>query len=440
MNPKYFKIIALGCRTNQYEAQAYKRQLLALGYEDLPDDSKQADLCIVNTCTVTARADADSIRQIRRLAKANPKARMVVTGCYAQAARDEIESMEEVDQVVSNLSKESLIEEIFPKEDVPEFAINAFPGYSRAFVKVQDGCNSFCSYCIIPYVRGRSRSRALPGIVSEVKDLIESGYKEVVLTGINIGDFDGGNKKETLSSLLCALNELEGLERIRFSSIDPEDLQSDFIDALMNCEKATPSLHLVLQSGSDSVLQRMRRKYRSADYKRVVQELRQRNPDFAFSTDVIVGFPGESEEDFQKTLQFIQEIGFVKVHVFPYSTRPGTLAAKYDGLLPSKIISDRKKKLIEFSDAAFKDYRKRFIGKQMKFLVEASEKGQYLSGHTDNFLKAYLPKELCRPNEHLVVELVDDCFEDGFLAEIVSKIESQSAGQASQSMLQEISS
>lgn len=415
MTSKYFLIVSLGCRTNQYEAQAYRRQLLALGYQDLVEGAS-ADLCIVNTCTVTARADADSLRQIKRLAKTHPKARLVVTGCYAEAAQEELKMMEEVDHVVSNLRKESLIEEIFPKEDLPEFAINAFPGYSRAFVKVQDGCNSFCSYCIIPYVRGRSRSRSLKSIVAEVQALVANGYQEIVLTGINIGDFDGGNQKENLSSLLKALDALEGLARIRFSSIDPEDLNEDFIQALSTCKKACPSLHLVLQSGSDYILEKMRRKYRKKDFLRVVQRLRRENPDFAFTTDVIVGFPGEREEDFQQTLDLIEEVAFVKVHVFPYSKRPGTLAAKYEGQLSDTLISQRKKQLLECSEKAFIRDRKRFIGKKMQVLLEASEKDGYLTGHTDNFLKVYLDKDQCKANDLICVELLDDRFSDGFLA------------------------
>ena len=244
-----YQIVTLGCRTNQYESQAYRDQLEMMGYSQAPEGAG-ADICIVNSCTVTESADARSRHQIRHLIRANPGARVVVTGCMAESAPEEIRAIDGVSLVVPNPEKESLVEQLFPEEEVPEFSIRRFDAHTRAFVKVQDGCNSFCSYCIIPYVRGRSRSRKVPDILREVRDLVESGYKEVVITGINVGDFDDG----TLADLIRAVDKVDGLERIRVSSIDPDEVDADLMDAILNGQKTCPSMHIVLQAGSNVTL------------------------------------------------------------------------------------------------------------------------------------------------------------------------------------------
>src|SRR5579872_2718778 len=331
MNKK-FKIVTLGCRTNQYESQAYADQLRRMGYAEAQAD-EEATLCIVNTCTVTESADSSSRHQIRHLAKQHPHAQLVVTGCLAERLPEEIAKISGVTQIVPNQKKEELLSLVFPDEEIPEFTIEQFAAHTRAFVKVQDGCNSFCTYCIIPYVRGRSRSRSVPEIVREIETLVANGYKEVVLTGINIGDFDGnpaeGETPTRLADLVRTADKIPGLERIRISSIDPDEVDEDLTDAVLNGQKTCPSLHLVLQSGSNVILKRMNRKYTRHIFLDTVERLRKAQPDFTFTTDLIVGFPGETEADFEESLEVMRAVKFAKVHMFPYSERKRTRAAQF---------------------------------------------------------------------------------------------------------------
>ena len=294
---KKFKIISLGCRTNQYESQAYHDQLISLGYS-VAEEGEEAEICIVNTCTVTESADSSSRHAIRQLAKENRESKLLVTGCFAERQTELVKQIEGVTHVVPNREKEQLLTAIFPEEELPEFSIKRFEAHTRAFVKVQDGCNSFCTYCIIPYVRGRSRSRRVEEIIQEIKDLIANGYKEVVLTGINIGDFDGGvaegDRPVRLAELVRLVDRLPGLERLRVSSIDPDEVDDELADAILNGKTTCPSMHIVLQSGSNVILKRMNRKYTRQIFLETIERLREANPDFTFTTDVIVGFPGET--------------------------------------------------------------------------------------------------------------------------------------------------
>jgi threonylcarbamoyladenosine tRNA methylthiotransferase MtaB len=327
---KKFKILTLGCRTNQYESQAYNDQLGGMGYTPA-SEGEIADLCIVNTCTVTESADSHSRHAIRQLVRDHPGAKVVVTGCMAERQPELIREIEGVSHVVSNLDKENLISQLFPEEETPEFSIKNFDAHTRAFVKVQDGCNSFCTYCIIPYVRGRSRSRTLKDILQEIENLVSNGYKEIVLTGINIGDFDGnpseGMPPTRLADLVRAVDRIPGLERIRVSSIDPDEIDDDLTDAILNGQKTCHSMHVVLQSGSNIILKRMNRKYTRQVFLETIERLRQAAPDFTVTTDIIVGFPGETDADFDETLDVMRQVQFAKVHMFPYSDRPRTRAA-----------------------------------------------------------------------------------------------------------------
>lgn len=385
---KKFKIVALGCRTNQYEAQAYRDQLLSLGYTQANDD-EEAELCIVNTCTVTESADASSRHEIRQLAQKNPGSRLVVTGCSVERQKDKIDGIPGVTHVIPNAHKEVLLEKVFPEESIPEFSIQNFEAHTRAFVKVQDGCNSFCTYCIIPYVRGRSRSRKLPEILQEVKNLVENGFKEVVLTGINIGDFDGNpgeNEPQIrLSELVRAVDAVPGLERLRISSIDPDEVDSDLLDAVLNGRTTCPSMHVVLQSGSNVILKRMNRKYTRQIFLETVDRLRRAHRDFTFTTDVIVGFPGETEIDFQETLDVMQEVKFAKVHMFPYSPRPRTRAALYPNRVPHELIAERKQRVLHMAEKIAYELRQEYVGRTMKVLMESDQ-----TGHTENFLQVHL--------------------------------------------------
>lgn len=392
---KRFKIHTLGCRTNQYESEGYRSQLQTLGYE-AATEGEAADLCIVNTCTVTEAAHRQSVNDVKKLIKMGAK--VVVTGCAAEKNPEAFLGA----QVVSNKEKEQLIGRVFPDLEVPEFKINQFEAHTRAFVKVQDGCNSFCTYCIIPYVRGRSRSRPVDDILREVEGLVAHGYKEVVLTGINVGDFT-----PSLAELIRLVDKVPGLKRVRLSSIDPDEVSEDLQEAILSGQNTCPSLHLVLQSGSNIILKRMNRKYTRQIFQEAVDRLRAACPDFTFTTDVIVGFPGETEADHAETLALIQDVQFAKVHMFPYSVRERTRAALYPDKVAPEIISRRKAEVIQAAEEAAYALRERFIGKEMEILTENGE-----GGHTANFLPVLWTGE----SNQLVSVIVEGNSPKGLLA------------------------
>lgn len=390
---KTFKVATLGCRTNQYESQAYVDQLKALGYVEA-GEGEVAELCIVNTCTVTASADSSSRHQIRQFARAHPESRLVVTGCFVENAADEVRAIPGVTDLVFNKQKEQLLNIILPQEEVPEFSIEHFSAHTRAFVKVQDGCNSFCSYCTIPYTRGRSRSRATVEVLKEVETLVGNGFKEVVLTGINIGDFEDGTSR--LVDLVRAVDGVEGLCRLRVSSIDPDEVDEPLVDAILEGRSCCPSMHIVLQSGSNSILKRMNRKYTRQVFMNTINYLRSRAPDFTFTTDIIVGFPGETEADFQDTLDLMDEVKFAKVHMFPYSDRKRTKSFTYPNKVPPAVIAERKGRLMRKAEEIGHALREGYVGRRMRVLIESEERPGVFAGHTENFLQVVVEKEgLC---------------------------------------------
>lgn len=396
---KKFAVATLGCRTNQYESAAYAKQLKEMGYTEACD-GEEADICIINTCTVTEGADRSSRHQIRQISRQHPGAKVVVTGCLADRLPQEIGQMDEVDLVVLNRDKDKLLEQVFPDEKLPEFAIDQFGGHTRAFVKVQDGCNSFCTYCIIPYVRGRSRSRKVDSILEEVRGLVANGYKEVVITGINVGDFDGGDDpKVSLAELVKLVDQIEGLERIRISSIDPDEVDDALLDAVVNGKKTCHSMHIVLQSGSNAILKRMNRKYTRQIFLESIDRLKAASADFTFTTDIIVGFPGETVQDFEDTLDLMRKVKFAKVHMFPYSPRERTRAATYPNQIAPDVMNQRKQEVLRLSEQIAFDLRASYVGRIMPVLLENGE-----SGHTDNFLEVFVPAEGLAPNQIVMVE------------------------------------
>jgi threonylcarbamoyladenosine tRNA methylthiotransferase MtaB len=392
---KKFKIVTLGCRTNQYESQGYADQLRTLGYTPA-EEGQVADVCIVNSCTVTESADSSSRHQIRQLLREHSGAKIAVTGCMAESAPEIIRELGKEIYLVPNARKEKLVAELFPEKVLPEFKIEQFDDHTRAFVKVQDGCNSFCTYCTIPYVRGRSRSRQMEDILDEVKGLIANGYKEVVVTGINVGDFDGGGR---LADLVRAIDRVSGLERLRISSIDPDEVDEDLADAVLNGKTTCPSMHIVLQAGSNITLKRMNRKYTRQIFLEAVEKMVQRNPDFTVTTDVIIGFPGETEADFRETIDVMQRVRFAKVHMFPFSPRARTRAALYPNPVPQEVIRRRKQELLRVAEQTAFALRQQFVGRTMSVLLENNE-----SGHTANFLKVLVKGG--RPNDLVSCELV----------------------------------
>ena len=415
MKKKKYKVVTLGCRTNQYESQAYIDQLKASGYSEAAE-TESADVCIVNTCTVTASADKRSLYQIRKLAREHSPERLIVTGCMAERAADEIRAVEGVTDVVPNQRKEALLDEVFPETNWPEFKIERFEAHTRAFVKIQDGCNSYCSYCVIPFVRGRSRSKTVYDILAEIEGLVENGYKEIVLTGINIGDFDGGTPENPvrLSTLVRLVDQIEGLERIRISSIDPDEVEDDLLDAVINGKKTCHSMHIVLQAGSNVTLKRMRRKYTRRDVLDATRRLQRASSDFTFTTDVIVGFPGETEEDFQENVDLMREIRFAKVHMFPYSDRPKTRASRMPNKVPQEVIDKRRQLLLKVADEVAYDLRQSYIGRTFDVLIESKN-----MGHTNHFLPVYIEEKGLRSNEMIQVE----CFANSVEGLIGKKVE-----------------
>lgn len=405
MSKQKFKVATLGCRTNQYESQGYSDQLQGIGLS-LAGEEEEANLCIVNTCTVTESADKSSKAKIRQLLRDNPNSRVVVTGCLVESseeARKELLQLGENVQLVRNSEKEKLLAQVFPDaENLPEFKIERFEAHTRAFVKVQDGCNSFCTYCIIPYVRGRSRSRSFSEILEEIHGLVRNGYKEVVLTGINIGDFEG--EKMRLADLVREVDKIEGLERIRVSSIDPDEVDENLASSILEGKKTCPSMHIVLQAGSNAILKRMNRKYTKQIFLETAEMLKKRNPDFTFTTDVIVGFPGETEGDFAETMEMVEKIQFAKVHIFPYSDRPRTRASQYPNKVPPDVIKRRKTELLHAAEKAAFHLREKFVGRKMKVLLENEENSRHIAGHTENFLKVFVPKGEFSSNQ--IVEVI----------------------------------
>lgn len=407
---KKFKIVSLGCRTNQYESQAFQDQLITLGF--IPaNEGEAADVCIVNTCTVTESADSSSRHAIRQLSRENPEAKVLVTGCFAERQPDVVARIEGVTHVVPNNDKENLLARIFPGEELPEFSIKHFDAHTRAFVKVQDGCNSFCTYCIIPYVRGRSKSRTVPQIVQEVESLIANGYQEVVITGINVGDFDGGVAEGEppirLSDLIRIVDQIPGLKRLRVSSIDPDEVDDDLADAILHGKTTCPSMHIVLQSGSNVILKRMNRKYTRQIFLSTVDRLRAAKSDFTFTTDVIVGFPGETDRDFAETLDVMEQVKFAKVHMFPYSDRPRTRSVLMPNKVSTQIIKERKEKVLRLTEEMSFALREEYLYRRMVVLTENKEVGRpgEIFGHTENFLPVWVQGGDYGPNQLVEVEL-----------------------------------
>ncbi len=373
--PRTCRLVTLGCKVNQYETQYVKETLEANGYIEA-GDGQQADLCIVNTCTVTAEGDAKSRQAVRRLHQAQPRAGIVVMGCYATRDPDAVARLPGVVKVVAD--KTRLVEELAPFGVLHSIAgITRFDDHQRAFVKVQDGCLLNCSYCIIPHVRPSLRSRTPEEIVAEVERLIDNGYREIVLTGIHLGhygiDLCRGKAKSQwcrLWHLLQRLAELPGDFRIRLSSLEAAEARDDLVRVLAEQPRICPHLHLCLQSGSDRILARMKRRYRSGGFLERCRRIRAALDLPAFSTDVIIGFPGETDADFEATCRVVREVGFARIHVFSYSRREGTAAADWDESVPLAVVAERRARLLEIERETAEAYCRSLLGRRLDVLVE----------------------------------------------------------------------
>ena len=424
----------LGCKVNAYEIEAMQQLLEEAGYEIVPFEPG-ADIYVINTCTVTNIADRKSRQMLHKAKKMNPEAIVVATGCYVQTGGEKLEKDEAIDLVLGNNQKINIVEALAEyAEDKPghgshvikinqtkeyeELSIDHTAEHVRAYIKVQDGCNQFCTYCIIPYARGRVRSRNIESVLKEVRALAEKGYKEVVLTGIHLSSYGVDfpeEKKETLLSLIRAVHEIEGIRRIRLGSLEPGIVTREFAEGIAALPKVCPHFHLSLQSGCDETLERMNRRYRSGEYRERCELLREVYGNPALTTDVIVGFPQESEEEFRKSYDFVDSIRFYETHIFKYSRRQGTKAAAMDRQLTEAEKSFRSEKMIELHHRHAGDYEKSMLGKNLEVLIEeeyTKDGRTWYLGHSREYIKTAVPKsEAYGVNDIVIVKA------EGFLEE-----------------------
>ncbi len=401
---KVVSFYTLGCKVNQYESNAMEQKFIENGYS-AAKSGDIADIYVVNTCSVTNVAERKSRQMMRRAKQINPSAIIVVCGCYAQVAKEEIEKMPEVDivigineknnivSIVEEFIKEkekiTLVEDVSNQKEFLDFGSTTYTEKNRAVIKVQDGCNMFCSYCIIPYARGRIRSRQIASVVEEVENIAKEDIKEVVVTGIHVASYGKDLEEDVgLIDLLEEINKVNGIERIRLSSLEPTIITKDFLDRLIKLEKICDHFHLSLQSGCDKTLKAMNRKYDTKTYREVVDLIRNYYPNAAITTDIIVGFPGETDEDFEECYKFAEEIKFYMMHVFKYSPRKGTPAAKRDDQIDGNIKEERSNRLIELSSKLQNEYNEMYVGKEVKVLIEELEDG-YFKGHTTNYIEVF---------------------------------------------------
>lgn len=458
--------LSLGCKVNSYETEAMRTMFEAAGYETV-DFKDTADVYVVNTCTVTNIADRKSRQMLHQAKHRNPDAIIAAVGCYVQAAEEVLLEDSAVDLVLGNnkksdivamvercmksRNKEELVIDINEEKEYEELNNITTMEKTRAFIKIQDGCNRFCSYCIIPYVRGRVRSRKEDEILSEIRGLIEKGYREIVLTGIHISSYgtdfraaeEINSKEETgkavnneqtelsekvsslsdmpLASLIVKIGEIEGIERIRIGSLEPRIISEDFLHMIASVKQFCPHFHLSLQSGSDSVLKRMNRKYTAQEYYDRVEMIKKQFELPSFTTDVIVGFPGETPEEFLETKEFVKKIGFSHIHVFKYSKRAGTKAAQMTDQIPENLKAERSDELIAISDAMANEYKERFTGRIEKILFEEElhkDGITYQVGHNERYLKLAVPSDLDLSNQVLEAKVIGSLTEEILLCEI----------------------
>lgn len=407
-----FNIITLGCKVNQYESQAMKETLLRNGFT-VSEDKEKADITIINTCTVTSVSDAKNRKILHKARRNNPSGIIVLTGCMPQAFPDDFDTFKDCDIVLGNYARNDLIptlERYFNspqqlviikenQEKAPEYeklSVTDFGEHTRAFVKIEDGCNRFCSYCIIPYARGRVRSKTIEDLKLEVENLAQNGYKEIVLVGINLSAY-GQDIDKNLCDAVEAVCENDKILRVRLGSLEPEQMDEAVINRLSEQEKLCPQFHLSLQSGCDETLKRMNRHYDTKIYAEIVSNLRKTFNNCAITTDVMVGFAGETEEEFKKSLDFVKNIAFSKVHVFPYSRRKGTVADKAPNQVNEKIKGDRAKEMIALTDNLREQFLKSQVGLMESVLFETMKNNDFCVGYTENYtpVRVYTKNNLC---------------------------------------------
>ena len=405
-------IVTLGCKVNQYETDAMYGMLKEAGVT-MVDPKEAADIYIVNTCSVTNMAERKSRQMLHRAKKKNPDVVVVAVGCYAQVGKDELSKDTNIDLIVGNNKKKDLIKileehmgemesveesieviDIAQDQEYEPLYVEQLKEHTRAYIKVQDGCNQFCSYCIIPYARGPVRSRAKDDVVREIKELAHNGFKEIILVGIHVASYGVDIGDTTLESLIMDVDKIDGVERIRLSSIEPMTLNQEFIDSIKDSKKLCHHFHISLQSGCDETLKRMNRKYTTAQFKGIVDGLREAFDDVAITTDIMVGFPDESDEEFNKTVEFVRNIKFANAHVFQYSQRRGTPAAKRPNQISPDVKEKRSKIIIAETQKTRDEFINRFIGKTMRVLFEQPAKDGLFEGKTDNYITVHASSDI----------------------------------------------
>lgn len=410
-----FTLISLGCKVNSYECGALKSELISHG---LKYDEQNPDVIIINTCSVTSVADKKSRQHIRSLRNKFPVSKIIVMGCYSQKNHKFIYEELKADIVTGCSNRKDVIKFLFEdkngditNEDAREFKYEEISQTSffdnvRAYLKIQDGCDNFCSYCLIPYLRGKMRSRNKDDILKEAKYLVESGYKEIVLAGIHVGGYGRDLNNYSFSDLIEELSDIEGLKRITISSIEASEIDDKLIHLLKTKNNIAKHLHIPLQSGSETVLKRMNRKYNKEEFLNVINKLREDNDDLFIATDVIVGFPGETEEEFLETINFIKEVNFNKLHVFPFSAREGTKAYEMDNQIDPNIKKERVKILLKLSEELYKTFLQKNKNKKINVLIEAYDKNKKMYyGHSENFLEVYIESK-----KDIINELIETVF------------------------------
>ncbi|MCI1931919.1 MAG: tRNA (N(6)-L-threonylcarbamoyladenosine(37)-C(2))-methylthiotransferase MtaB [Clostridia bacterium] len=398
---------ALGCKVNQAESEAVAEEFAARGYE-IVNITDYADIYVINTCSVTNYGDKKSRQILRRVKKINKNAVVVASGCYAQVSTDDIKKIDEVDIIVGTSGRNKIVDEvekflktkekacfvedIMNEREFEKISVNKLAGRTRAYIKIQDGCSQFCSYCIIPYARGPIRSRDEQDILDEVGVLEKNGFKEIVLTGIHAASYGKDNHKSDLVTLMKKVSQFDGIKRIRLSSIEPSIVTENFINEIKNMPKLCHHFHLSLQSGCDKTLKAMNRHYTAEKYEDAINMLREAWPDVAITTDIITGFPGETEEDFLECLEFAKKIKFSKIHVFPFSPKKGTPAAKMKEQIKSSVKAERSAKMIKASEESEAEFGEKFIGETLPVLFE-QRNGDYYEGHTSNYINVWVKTE-----------------------------------------------
>ncbi len=415
MNKK-IAFITLGCKVNLYDTEAMAELFTEKGYE-VVDFEEYADVYLINTCTVTNLGDKKSRQMIRRAKRINPNSVVVATGCYAQVASEEVAKIEGINIVIGTKNRSEIVEtvenyvaengvvnnvsDIMGEKEFEPLQISRLTNRTRAYIKIQEGCNRYCTYCIIPYARGPIRSRKPEEVVEEVKKLAENGFKEVVLTGIHVASYGLDLGNITLADIIEKVHSVDGIERIRFSSMEPLAIDNEFVARMSKLPKVCDHYHLSLQSGCNRTLKRMNRKYNAEQYAEACERLRNAFPNVAITTDIIVGFPDETEEDFKESLAFAERMKLDKIHTFPYSPKKGTPAAKMKNQISGDVKSQRSKEMIALSDKMNIDFLNNNIGKTVTVLFEDMENG-FWQGHTTNYIKV-----LAKSDENLNNKIVD---------------------------------